>query len=138
MHTRRVSALTSNRSYCNEMLARLRSHLGYFIADKPYSCLLVIQRSEIPKTVFDKCYVVYIDDQHRAFAAEVELVVRCGTTEELYFGTFLPFVQEGCGLKLEIPGTHIVLGPCAQFLEFPSVVSAQEVRGSRNPMGITS
>ncbi len=97
--------------------------------------MLVVPHTDISSEILHYCYVVYVTDDLSAFAAEIELVRREGITDELYFGAFLSFVHEGMAdAGMTTPGTHIVLGPSTQFLEFPAVTSESLTRGSRSPV----
>jgi len=131
----KVTSLFSDPTYCTRVLSRITRHFGFYKADKPYTCMLVVPHADISFEILHYCYVVHVRDDLSAFAAEIELVRREGTTDEFYFGSFLSFVHEGMAeTGMTKPGTHIVLGPSTQFLEFPAVTSESLTLGSRSPV----
>lgn len=128
---RRVFSLMSDAKYCRRQLKKIERHFGYNVADKPYACVLGIPQRNVPTEVLQQCYVVHVDERHQAFAAQVELVRTAGNKVELYFASFLPFVQEGGG-RIETVGTHLVLGPIVYVLPF-SPAAAEHLGCTRPP-----
>lgn len=116
-----------------DQLGKIERHFGYHVADRPYTCMLIIPQRWVSSEILNKCYVVYVDDSRKAFAAQVELVRLEGQEVELYFSAFLPFVQDGGG-RIETVGTHLVLQSFIQLLPFSPGADCH--RGTRRPPGL--
>jgi hypothetical protein len=135
MQRNSVPSFLSNQIFCKRQLERIKRHFGYHVELSPYSCALLIPDTFVLIDVLRECYLVYVCNDNRAFASQVELVRTAGDKVELCFAEFNPFVQEG-SMRIETSGTYLSLGPVLRLIPFSPHIAGHH--GTTMPPGLPS